>query len=268
MSVHLEGVSFVRQRRRILSDISWTIEKGEKWVVIGPNGSGKTSLLKILAGYLWPTQGMVEVLGQRFGTVDLRQLRCRIGWVGSFLQEFIPPGQKVYHVIAGGLNASIGPTMLGNSQIELGRVERAARLAICDSLLSEPYGRLSQGEKQRVLLARAMVGEPELLLLDEPCAGLDMVAREYFLRTLEKMAMHRRNISIVFVTHHVEEVSPMFFKAVVMKTGRFVASGPCDVVLRERVLEDAFGVPITLIHHNGRFSVQCKVDAIDWAKSC
>lgn len=255
MSVFLKDVSFVRAGREILSHINWSVGGGEKWVVVGPNGSGKTTLLKLIAGYVWPTSGVVEVLGKRFGTVDLRLLRRRIGWVGSFLQEFIPPAQRVFDVIASGTTASFGKTY--DCCVSGDAVSEWAAVVNCSNLLDEPYGRLSQGEKQRVLLARALISEPDLLLLDEPCAGLDIVGRESFLKTLEHVASCRSHMSVLLVTHHVEEVSPLFTRAVVMRAGRFIAAGPCERVIDEEIMGEAFGVPVKVIRHNGRFALYC-----------
>ncbi|SFM99581.1 ABC transporter ATP-binding protein [Thermodesulforhabdus norvegica] len=260
MSVILRDVCFVRSGQKILSHITWEVQQGDRWVILGPNGSGKTTLLKLISGYIWPTSGTVEVLGKRFGTVDLRLLRRKIGWVGSFLQELIPPGQKVFDVIAGGVSASFGKVY--GCEVPFDAVERWARVVQCDSLLDKPYGVLSQGEKQRVLLARALISEPDLLLLDEPCAGLDVVAREYFLKTLEHIAGRRKTMAVLLVTHHIEEVAPFFTGAVVMKAGRFIASGSSDRVLTDDILKEAFNVPVKVLRHNGRFALYCTVDLI------
>lgn len=250
--IAFEGVHLVRSRRSILTDITWRLNPAEHWVVLGANGSGKTSLLLLLAGYLWPTRGSITVLGRRFGSVDLRELRKEIGWVGSFLQEHVPPHQKPLDLIIGGKFASIGVFEKPSSQDER-KAERLAEVMGCASVLHSPYGVLSQGEKQRVLIARALMAGPRLLILDEPCSGLDMVAREQLLETLDRMGRDPQGPTLVLVTHHLEEIMPVFSHVLVLQNGRCVASGPKEQVLSGSVLSSAFQVPIEVHVHHGRY---------------
>lgn len=250
--IALEGVYFVRSRQPILTDITWRLNPGDHWVVLGANGSGKTTLLLLLAGYLWPTQGSLTVIGHRFGTVDLRELRRHIGWVGSFLQEQVPPHQKPLDLIVGGKFASIGVFEKPTPQ-DYQHAEMLAETLGCASVLKKPYGVLSQGEKQRILIARALMAEPQLLILDEPCSGLDLVAREQLLETLDRMGRTPKGPTLILVTHHLEEITPVFSHVFVLKQGRCAASGPKDDVLTAPVLTSAFGVPMEVHAHNGRY---------------
>jgi iron complex transport system ATP-binding protein len=247
--IALENVSFVRRRRAILEAIDWSVAPGEHWVVLGANGSGKTTLLQLLAGYLWPTRGRVTVLGHRFGLVDLRELRKRIGWVGSFLQTPVPFSQDPLEFVVSGKFASIGIY----EKPEEGDYRQAQALAErlgCAGVLDRPYGVLSQGEKQRLLIARALIPEPQLLILDEPCAGLDLVAREHLLQSLEELGQAPDAPNLVLVTHHLEEAMPVFSHALVLKDGRCLARGRKGDIFRQEILSEAFDIPVK-IHFDG-----------------
>jgi iron complex transport system ATP-binding protein len=227
----------------------------------GANGSGKTTLLRLLAGYLWPTSGTITVLGHRFGTVDLRELRKRIGWVGSFLEAQIPPGQDPLELVVSGKFASIGifetPALADYEEAR----EIAARLG-CERVFDRPYGVLSQGEKQRLLIARALLPRPSLLILDEPCAGLDLVAREQLLQTLETLGRSEKAPTLVFVTHHLEEIMPVFGHVLLLKDGRCLAQGPkCDVLDSAR-LSEAFGIPLEVSREAERYWVRASLSEV------
>ncbi|MDR3555518.1 MAG: ABC transporter ATP-binding protein [Syntrophobacteraceae bacterium] len=249
--ISIKNVRFVRSRRQILDDISWEIKPGENWVVLGANGSGKTTLLQILAGYLWPTSGEVTVLGKRFGEVDLRALRRKIGWVGSFLQAQVPPSQKPLEFIVSGKYASLGIF----EKPEPADFEDAAQLAArlnCQNILDSPYAVLSQGEKQRLLIARALIHKPGLLILDEPCGGLDLVSREQLLSTLESLGREPGGPSMILVTHYLEEIMPAFGHVFLLKSGRCAAKGEKKAILRPDLLTELFGIPIESGGENGR----------------
>ncbi|SPF39399.1 Uncharacterized ABC transporter ATP-binding protein YlmA [Syntrophobacter sp. SbD1] len=251
-SISIENVRFVRNRRLILDEISWKVAPSENWIVLGANGSGKTTLLQILAGYLWPTSGAVTVLGERFGEVDLRALRRKIGWVGSFLQAQVPPSQKPLEFIVSGKYASLGIF----DKPEAADFEEAAKLAATlevDRILDLPYAVLSHGEKQRLLIARALIHKPRLLILDEPCGGLDLVSREQLLATLDGMGRIPGGPAMIMVTHYLEEIMPAFTHVFLMKSGRCAAKGPKDSILRRDLLSATFEIPIEAGHENGRY---------------
>lgn len=250
--IRLESVSFVRNRRPILQDIGWTVERGTHWAVLGPNGSGKTTLLQLLAGYLWPTRGEITVLGERFGHSDLRELRKRIGWVGSFLESQIPPAQKPLDLIISGKTASIGVFESPTAE-DYDKAGRIAQQMGCEAILDSPYGVLSQGEKQRLLIARALIHDPQLLILDEPCAGLDIVARERLLQNLESLSSGPSPPSMVLVTHHIEEIMPSVSHAFLLRGGRCIAQGEKRDVLRSDLMSQAFGIGVEVIGDNGRY---------------
>lgn len=250
--VLIKNIKFIRNRRLILNDISWEIRSGEHWVVLGANGSGKTTLLQILAGYLWPTSGEVSVLGKRFGEIDLRELRKQIGWVGSFLQAQVPPAQKPLDFIVSGKYATLGIfDKPGEDDYEEAR-ELASRLG-CTRILDSTYAVLSQGEKQRLLIARALIHKPQLIILDEPCNGLDLVSREHLLGTLESLGRLPDGPTMILVTHHLEEIMPVFTNIFMMKAGHREAAGLKSEILKRDLLTQLFGIPIEAGSENGRY---------------
>ncbi|MGC8719759.1 MAG: ABC transporter ATP-binding protein [Thermodesulforhabdaceae bacterium] len=260
LAIDMQNVFFIRQGKEILRDFSWQVEEGINWVLMGPNGSGKTTILKLLAGYIWPTKGSVSVLGHRFGEVDLRRLRQQIGWVGSFLQEHIAFEQTPRDII---LSGRMGSLWLyekpDRSALDL--AEKMADLVGCAGLMETPYGLLSQGEKQRILLARALIARPRLLLLDEPCAGLDIVAREHFLRVLSLLPSKlSAPVTIILVTHHLEEITSLFSHVLLLKEGMSIAQGTVSEVLQDVKLTELFGVPIQNFSFNGRYYAHIRWD--------
>lgn len=250
--ISLRGVEFIRNRRVILSEISWDIRPGENWTVLGANGSGKTTLLQLLAGYLWPTNGEIIVLGERFGETDLRELRKKIGWVGSFLQATVPPSQKPLDFIVSGKYASLGIFQKPQEQDYTEARDLASRLE-CSDILDRVYAVLSQGEKQRLLIARALIHNPRLLILDEPCSGLDLVSREQLLKTLENLGRSKGGPTMVMVTHHLEEIVPAFSHALLLKSGRIAGLGPKERVLESGLLSSLFGIRIEAEERGGRY---------------
>lgn len=248
----LDHVSFMRNRRTILDDIDWRVSPREHWVVLGANGSGKTTLLRILAGYLWPTSGRVTVLGERFGGTDLRELRKRIGWVGSFLGVQFPPSQRPLDLIVSGKFASIGIFEAPSEEDYARARDLACRLG-CESVMESPYAVLSQGEKQRLLIARALIHDPELLILDEPCSGLDLVAREQLLGKLAELGSEGNGPTMILVTHHLEEIMPIFSRVLLLKNGRCLAQGSKDGILTPDLLGLAFEIPIRVDRNEDRY---------------
>ncbi len=250
--ITLKDINFMRNRRLILDNVSWEIKPGEHWAVLGANGSGKTTLLQLLAGYLWPTSGEVTVLGKRFGEIDLRELRKSIGWVGSFLQAQIPPAQKPLDFIVSGKFATLGIYVKPEESDYAEAVKLAEKLEVAH-ILDSTYAVLSQGEKQRLLIARALIHKPKLLILDEPCNGLDIVSREQLLSTLESLGRTSDGPTMILVTHHLQEIMPAFTHVFFLKSGRCAACGEKELILRENLLTEIFGIPIEARCENGRF---------------
>jgi iron complex transport system ATP-binding protein len=235
-------VTFRRNGNEILQGISWTVRPAEHWALLGANGSGKTTLLKLITGYEWATSGTVEVLGQRFGACNIPRLRRTIGWVSSALQEKLPAVDTAIRVVASGYDASLGLYRRLDT-VELNHAEEALAWLGVAHLAARTYGTLSQGERQRVLIARALVNRPRLLILDEPCAGLDPRALRLFLDDLAALVRRPESPSILYVTHHIDEIGPWIGRVLVLKSGRVLAHGPVAATLTDGVLGDAFDCP-------------------------
>ncbi|MCL6548325.1 MAG: ABC transporter ATP-binding protein [Alicyclobacillus sp.] len=256
--IHLENVSWRRGERMILQGIEWRVEPGQHWAVLGENGSGKSSLLNVIAGYVWPTEGRVQVLGEVFGRCDLRELRKSIGWVTSAMArqfETSRPDETALEVALSGRFASVG--VYEPVQPELTALARERLRAFdCEHLADQPFRTLSQGEQQRVLLARAWMAEPRLLVLDEPCTGLDLAARETLLRAVDRLAAsdggQNAAPTLVYVTHHVEEILPLFTHVLLLRGGQVLAAGPKTDVLTDERVSEAFGVRVEVAWRGGR----------------
>ena len=250
--LELTNVSLFRGDRVILKDLTWHVRRGEHWAVVGANGSGKTMMLKIATGYLWPSQGTVSVLGKRFGTIDLRELRTKIGWISSALRELIPPRDSAFDVVLSGRFASFG---LWNPVDHDDKTRATELLSIfdCDRLAAQSYRSLSQGEQQKILVARALLPTPRLLILDEPCSGLDLSAREQLLKTLQQVGSQPDGPTMIFVTHHIDEIVPVFTHALIMRAGRILAQGVKEQVLTTPMLSHAFGVSVNVVKNNERY---------------
>jgi iron complex transport system ATP-binding protein len=249
--IELDRVGYRQQATDILVDVSWSLRPGERWAVLGPNGCGKTTLLRIACGYAWPTSGVVRRLGEEL--IDLGALRRSIGWVTADLAARIPPRERALDTVVSGLFAQTGLKRLGDARPTDADFARARDLLArmqCAGLVEKPFGVLSQGERQQVLVARARIVDPLLVVLDEPCAGMDPGVRERFLAWLQACeglaaaSTRAPRSAWMFVTHHVEEIMPAFDHALVMRQGRIAAAGPTrDVVTAER-LAAVYGVAV------------------------
>jgi iron complex transport system ATP-binding protein len=251
--IQIKNVHWNRERQPILDDISWDVRKGEHWAIVGLNGSGKTSLLNIITGYQWPSSGEVHVLGEQLGGVDLRELRKSIGWVSNSLGERYQgrPRDTAYEVVISGKFASIGlyeefSTKDKETALELLRSFQVGHVT------DKPYFTLSQGEKQKVMLARAWMANPKLIILDEPCTGLDISAREELLSTIQKLATIPEGPTLLYVTHHIEEIVPMFTHALLLKDGHIVAAGEKESVFTSSLLEKTLKLPVSVRWENNR----------------
>ena len=241
----------------ILRGVDWRVARGEHWVILGANGSGKTSLLKALTGYLSPTAGELSLLGRRYGECDWRELRFKIGVVTSAFIASIPPSEVALDTVMSGKYAQLDlwHRVTSADRVAASRLLRSVGLA---PLVKREWAYLSQGERQRILIARALMARPQLLILDEPCAGLDPVARENFLRFLERLACRRsvHSPALVLVTHHVEEITPSFTHALFLRAGSVLAAGPRSAVLTSKNLSAAFGAPLRLTGRGGKLALR------------
>jgi iron complex transport system ATP-binding protein len=251
--LRLQGVAIRRDGATLLRDIEWTVNEEERWVVVGPNGAGKTTLLQIAATLLYPTEGSVDVLGERLGQADVFDLRPRIGITSAAIADKVPPGEKVIDLV---LTASYAIFGRWHEEYDSTDVTRAVELLDalgCANLIRRRFDTLSEGERKRVQIARALMPDPELLLLDEPAAGLDLGAREDLLARLTVLAEDALAPTTVLVTHHVEEVPAGFTHAMLLRRGSVVAMGKVDEVFTEQHLTSAFGVPLAVERQNGRW---------------
>ncbi|MCM3570756.1 ABC transporter ATP-binding protein [Neobacillus mesonae] len=252
MILQLEDVSLKRDGNWILQNINWNIEQGEHWVLFGLNGSGKTSILNLLNAYNFPTKGKITVLGMEFGKTYLgEKLRKQIGFVSSSLQEKFHAGDNAFEVVLSGAFASIGLYETPTDEMR----EKAGVLLEelgCNDYANRRYITLSQGEKQRVQIARALMAEPALLILDEPTNGLDFVAREKLLETVEHIAEKTNAPTIIYVTHHVEEILPIFNKTLLLKEGNVFSAGDTKDILSGEQLTKFFDMPVSVLWENNR----------------
>lgn len=252
--LNVAGLSVERGSTTILRNVSWQVGRGQHWVILGPNGSGKTSLLRVLTGYLPPSAGCIDVFGRVYGKTDWRDLRKRIGIVSSSLQISIPLAETTLETVISGKFAQLdlwAKVTPGDRAVGLRLLRQVGLSAAAD----REWVHLSQGERQRVLIARALMGRPELLILDEPCSGLDPVARESFLGLVERLARQAQCPSLVLVTHHVEEVTPAFTHALLLRAGRVVAAGHRRSTFTSHRLSETFGVPVRLSRRAGKLQL-------------
>lgn len=251
MIVELKDILWKREDRTILNHVNWQIQKGESWALVGLNGSGKTSLLKIISGYMFPSRGEVTVLNQRFGEIDIRKLRRSIGWVSTSLQEQIHSQDSIQDIVISGKFASFGIYETVEQEDRVRAEEILEQLGL-GHVKKNKYPVLSQGEKQKVLIARALMANPGLLILDEPCNGLDILAREKLLQTLQHMGSLPGSPSMIYVTHHIEEIVPVFENSLLLRNGQVLAAGKSQDVLTSENLTQCFTTPVHVSWKNKR----------------
>ncbi|SIS64331.1 ABC transporter ATP-binding protein [Salimicrobium flavidum] len=246
MIIDMENVSLKREGRYILNDISWQVEKQEHWALLGLNGSGKTFLLNLINAYAFPTTGRMSVLGLEFGKTYLAEkLRRRIGFVSSSVQNRLHRGDNAFEVVLSGAFASIGLYDTPTDEIREKAIGLLKELG-CFDYANRLYETLSSGEKQRVLIARALMADPELLILDEPTNGLDFLAKEQLLESVERIAERENGPTIIYVTHHVDEVLPVFENTLLLKEGAVYDSGDTTRLLTREMLSSFFEVPVDI----------------------
>jgi iron complex transport system ATP-binding protein len=242
----LVDVSVVREGRKLLDAVNWSVGEGERWVVLGPNGAGKTTVLNIAASSLFPTAGAVGILGERLGAVDVFELRPRIGFSSAAVSERLPRGETVRDVV---MTASYGMVGRWREKYDEADAQRADDLLAwwgMHEFGARTFGTLSEGERKRALIARALMADPELLLLDEPAAGLDLGGREDLVRRLSRLAGDPYAPVTILVTHHVEEIPPGFSHILLVRGGAVVAAGPIESTLTSDNLTTAFGLPLSV----------------------
>ena len=255
MIIEAKHVSVIRNGKYILKDINWTVKTGEHWSILGLNGSGKTTLLNVINGYIFPSMGEIHVLGKTFGRYDWRELRKSIGWVSTALQERLYRSETAEDIIISGKYASIG--LYEQPDQEDGEFARSLlELLNCPDLSKRTYETLSQGEKQLVLIARGLMSKPRLLILDEPCTGLDIFAKEKLLSIIENLSRQPDAPTMIYVTHVTEEILPTFSHTLLLRRGEVYSSGETALVLNEETLSDFFELPVRCEKAGNRFLVR------------
>jgi iron complex transport system ATP-binding protein len=249
-------VTIRRGQATLLDQVSWRVEDDERWVILGPNGAGKTTLLQVASAQIHPTSGVAGILDEVLGTVDVFELRPRIGITSAALGERIPRAERVHDVV---VSASYGVVGRWREQYDDLDHRRASSLLTevgAAHLVERTFGTLSEGERKRVQIARALMADPELLLLDEPAAGLDLGGREDLVSTLSVLARDAASPATVLVSHHVEEIPPGFTHALLLRRGQVVSAGPVDEVITATNLSSTFGMPLVLNHEDGRWNAR------------
>ena len=252
----LSGVSVVRGRSTLLDAVDWEVSEGERWVILGPNGAGKTTLLQLAAAHLHPTTGSVSILGETLGAVDVFELRPRIGLSSAALAERLPAQETVRDVVLTASYAVVGRWRERYDMLDTARADELLEALGVAHLAGRLFGTLSEGERKRVQIARALMTDPELMLLDEPAAGLDLGGREDLVRRLGVIAEDLDSPALVLVTHHVEEIPPGFTHLLLLRDGRVVADGPLETTLTSRLLSETFGLRLEVARTWGRFTAR------------
>ncbi|WP_104082658.1 ABC transporter ATP-binding protein [Cryobacterium sp. Y11] len=254
--LHFTDVSVVRGGTAILNSVNWSVDDDQRWVILGPNGAGKTTLLQIAAAFLHPSSGQAHVLDETLGGTDVFELRPRIGFASTALARRVPGTEKVLDVV---MTAAYSVTGRWNEEYEAIDERRAQRVLQewnLDHLAGRKFGTLSDGEQKRVQIARSVMTDPEILLLDEPAASLDLGARESLLQLLGGFAREANSPAIIMVTHHVEEIPLGFTHVLLLAQGKIVASGPIAEALTAETLSQTFGLTIELTETDGRYAAR------------
>lgn len=250
--IDMKNVSWKREGKTIIQDIDWEVNRGEHWAVLGLNGAGKTTLLNMVNGYIWPTTGRVSVLGETFGKTDIHKLRRSIGWVSSSLGERINGRHMAEDIVVSGKFASVGLVFAEPTPADFEAAQEWMELLGVSHTYGKHYEKCSQGEKQKILIARGLMASPQLLILDEPTNGLDFVAREELLQTIERLAIADDAPTIVFVSHHIEEVLPVFSHVLLLKDGTVFANGTREEVLTSERMSAMYGANIDVAWKSDR----------------
>ncbi|SCY20600.1 iron complex transport system ATP-binding protein [Paenibacillus polysaccharolyticus] len=247
--VVMENISLRREENQILDDVHLRIEPGEHWVILGRNGSGKTTLLEMMNGYMFPSSGRIEVLGNVYGQCDVREVRKEIGYISQTLIEKLTLRDPVWEVVATGAYAFLRFYQTIPDEVKTKAMQLLEEMGFA-KLANHPLGTLSQGERKKVMLARSLMAEPKLLIMDEPCAGLDLYEREKMLIEIDRL--RQRNMTVVYVTHHVEEIVPLFTHVALIRDGRIAAAGPKHEILTEDTIKHTYDIPVEIQWHEDR----------------
>lgn len=254
--LELAEVTVRRGQATLLDRVSWVVREGERWILLGANGAGKTTLMQVAAAQMYPTTGAVGVLGELIGTVDVFELRPRIGVSSAALAELIPRDETVRDVVLSASYAVLGRWREQYDDVDHDRADALLREVGVTHLADRTFGTLSEGERKRVQIARALMTDPELLLLDEPAAGLDLGGREDLVSTMSVLAYDPMSPATVLVSHHVEEIPPGFTHVLMLRAGAVVAQGPMDTTMTAEALSATFGMPLLLEKHDGRYAAR------------
>jgi len=251
MVIEMDNISCLLNSKYVLHDINWKINQGEHWAILGLNGSGKTSLLNMINGYVFPSSGNMKVLGKTFGNYDWRLLRKKIGFISSSLQDKFYKNETALEIVLSGIFASIGlydkpgKKNINNALSILHQLK-------CDHIVKQRYMDLSQGEKQKVLIARALINSPGLLIMDEPCAGLDIFSKEHILASIEHLSSQVSSPTLLYVSHHTEEILPTFTHTLMLRRGKIHSSGKTRQILTQSNLSSFFETPVKVRWHKDR----------------
>ncbi|MFV0429062.1 MAG: ABC transporter ATP-binding protein [Arachnia sp.] len=252
----LAGVTVKRGDAILLDDVHLWVDESERWVVIGPNGAGKTTLLQVLAAQLYPSAGVVGLLGDVVGAIDVFELRPRIGFTSSAVAERIPAGESVLNAVVSASYAVLGRWNESYEPMDLAQARRLLGLMRIEHMADRTFGTLSEGERKRVQIARALMTDPELLLLDEPAGGLDLAGRESLVSILSEVCLDEKSPATILVTHHLEEIPEGITHALLLSHGHVVAAGPIAQTLTDQWLSAAFEMPLTVEQVNDRWTAR------------
>jgi len=256
----LDAVTVVRDGARLIDDVTWSVQEGERWVVLGPNGAGKTTLMQVAGARMHPTSGTATVLGEVLGKVDVFELRPRIGLSSAAFAESLPAGERVADVVLTAAYAVAGRWREQYDDLDERRSADLLKAFGVAHLADRTFGTLSEGERKRVQLARSLMTDPEIVLLDEPAAGLDLGGRETLVQDLSELASDRRSPVLILVTHHVEEIPPGFTHALLMRGGHVVSAGPLENVMTDELLSETFEVPLSVRRNGNRWTAQLRLE--------
>ena len=255
--ISLDNVDYIRDGKYILKNVSWHVNRGEHWVILGPNGSGKTTTLNMVNGYIFPSNGHVKVLEFEFGHSSIVELRKRIGWVSSALSQFIPTNDYPLHIVLSGKFASLG-LWEKVDDADVARANEILDLLKMRHIADRQYGMLSQGEKQKVLIGRALMNQPDIIIFDEAFNGLDIFARRDMEHTIEELA--NKDITFILVTHNTDEILPVFIKALLIKNGEVHSMGNIEDMIQYDNLSDFYGEEVEVFKHKNRFYLSLQSD--------